>query len=69
MLGFTLLGQDKEVSGWHFLIALLAILPVGMEHGFGSQRPSVVDRGKIGALANVMTLVIVLIAYIIGETS
>ena len=69
MLGFSLLGQDNDVPAFHFLIALAAILPVGMEHGYGSQRPSPVERGKIGALANVMTLAIVLVAYIIGETS
>ena len=69
LLGFYLLGEGRNVPAFHFLIGLAAILPVGMEHGYGSQQPSAVDRGKIGALANVMTLVILLVAYLIGETS
>ncbi len=67
MLGFSLLGEGSDISGFHYLIALVAILPVGMEHGFASQRSSARDRGRIGALANVATLVLVLVAYMIGE--
>lgn len=67
MLGFSLLGEGNDISGFHYLIALVAILPVGMEHGYGSQRPGAKERGKIGALANVATLVLVLVAYMIGE--
>ena len=66
MLGFSLL-SDHEISGFHYLIALAAILPVGFEHGYASQRPTAVERGKMGALANVVTLVLVLVAYMIGE--
>lgn len=68
-LGFSLLGGGNNISGFHYLIALVAILPVGMEHGFASQRPAARDRGKIGALANVATLVLVLVAYLIGQSN
>jgi heme A synthase len=67
MLGFSLLGEGKDIPAFHFLIALAAIIPVGMEHGYASQRPTAVERGKMGALANVFTLVLVLVAYAIGE--
>lgn len=67
VLGFSLLGEGNDIPAFHFLIALAAILPVGMEHGFGSQRPAAKDRGKINALANVATLLLVLVAYLIGE--
>jgi hypothetical protein len=67
LLGFSLLGEGRDVPAFHFLIGLAAILPVGMEHGYGSQQTSAVDRGKIGALANVMTLVVLVVAYIIGD--
>ncbi len=67
VLGFSLLGEGNNIPALHFLIALAAILPVGMEHGYGSQRPNAKERGKIGALANVATLVLVLAAYLIGE--
>lgn len=69
VLGFSLLGEGNDISAFHFLAALAALLPVGMEHGFANQRPSARDRGKIGALANVATLVLVLVAYLIGEMS
>lgn len=69
MLGFSLLGEGKDVPAFHFLIALAAIIPVGMEHGYASQRPTAVERGKLAALANVFTLVLVLVAYAIGEMS
>jgi hypothetical protein len=69
MLGFSLLGEGKSITSWHFLIALTAIIPVGFEHGFASQRPSIVERGKLGALANLFTLVIVIVAYLFGELS
>lgn len=69
MLGFSLLGEGNDVPAFHFLLALAAILPVGMEHGYASQRPAARDRGKVGTLANVATLVLVLVAYMIGELS
>jgi heme A synthase len=68
MLGFSLL-SDNDITGFHYLIALAAIIPVGIEHGYASQRPSAIDRGKLGALANAFTLVLVLVAYMIGEMS
>jgi heme A synthase len=69
MLGFSLLGSDNDVPAFHWLLALSAIIPVGFEHGFASQRPDVVERGKLGALANVVTLVLVLVAYMIGQSN
>ncbi len=68
-LGFSLLGEGNDISAFHFLLGLAAILPVGMEHGFANQRPTAKDRGKIGALANVATLVLVLAAYLIGQSN
>jgi hypothetical protein len=69
MLGFSLLGEGRSITSWHFLIALCAIIPIGFEHGYASQRPSVVERGKLAAMANVFTLVIVIVAYMFGELS
>ncbi|HYJ12044.1 MAG TPA: hypothetical protein VEW66_00510 [Thermomicrobiales bacterium] len=67
MLGFSLLGEGKSITSWHYLIALCAIIPVGFEHGYASQRASIVERGKLAAMANVFTLVIVIVAYMFGE--
>lgn len=67
MLGFSLLGEGSDITAFHYLIALAAIIPVGMEHGYASQRPDAVERGKMAALANLFTLVLVLVAYMFGE--
>ena len=67
MLGFSLLGEGKSITSWHFLIALCAIIPVGFEHAYASQRPSIVERSKLAAMANAFTLVIVIVAYLFGE--
>ncbi len=69
LLGFSLLGSDGEISAMHYIIALAAILPVGFEHAYASQQPSSKDRGKLAALANVATLVLVLVAYLIGQSN
>jgi len=66
MLGFSLL-SDNSVPAFHFILALSAIIPVGFEHGYASQRPTAVERGKFAALANVATIILVLVAYMIGE--
>lgn len=67
LLGFSLLGEGKSITSWHFLIALCAIIPVGFEHGYASQRKSPVERGKLSAMANLFTLVVVIVAYLFGE--
>ena len=67
-LGFSLLGSHS-ITAWHYLIALFAIIPVGFEHGMAAQRPDATERGKLGALANVVTLVLILVAYMIGQSN
>lgn len=69
MLGFSLLGEGQDIPAIHFIIALLAIIPIGAEHALGSKEPDTRKAGRIGAIANVITLAIVLAAYIIGETN
>jgi hypothetical protein len=69
MLGFSLLGEGKDVPAIHFILALGAIIPVGIEHGMGSKKPTAKGRGQIGAMANALTLVVVLITYMIGQNN
>jgi hypothetical protein len=69
VLGFSLLGSDGEISGYHYILALAAILPVGFEHAYAGQQATPQDRGKLGALANAVTLVLVLVAYMIGQSN
>jgi hypothetical protein len=69
MLGFSLLGSGEEISAWHFVFALLALLPLGLEHAFASTRETARGRGMFGSIANILTLALVLTAYIIGQSN
>jgi len=69
MLGFSLLGEGKDIPAAHFLIALATVIPVGLEHMYAGTRPDVRQRGLMGAIMNAAALVLVLIAYMIGETN
>ncbi len=69
VLGFSLLGEGKSITSTHFIVALLAIIPVGFEHGFARPREEGKQRSLYIALANVVTVVIVLIAYMIGQNN
>lgn len=69
MLGFSLLGEGKDISAVHYLVALLGIFSIGAEHALGGKEVNSVRSGRIGAIANVVTVVVVLVAYIIGETN
>jgi heme A synthase len=69
ILGFSLLGSDHEITGWHYLIAIIAIIPVGLEHMITPQRANPAERSRAGAMFAGITFIIVLIAYVIGESS
>ncbi len=69
MLGFSVLGSGRSVPAMHFLLALSAVIPVGIEHGLGARQENPRRRGMLGALVNVLTLVLVVIAYIIGQNN
>lgn len=67
MLGFSLLGEGGSAAPLHIVIALAAILPVGAEHMLTAQEKGIRRRGMIGMMATLITFVLVLIAYMIGE--
>jgi len=67
MLGLSLLADGKEIPAAHFLIALLAIFSVGAEHMLTGREVDSRRAGRIAAITNVITLAIVLTAYMIGE--
>jgi hypothetical protein len=66
-LGFMLLGDGRDISVWHIVAALASIVPVGIEHMFASSQPGVRRRGTLGLFATVITVILVLVAYMIGE--
>jgi hypothetical protein len=67
LLGFSLLGEGKDVPATHFLIALLAIFPIGAEHMLTGREADSRQAGRVAAITNVITLALVLTAYMIGE--
>lgn len=69
LLGLSLLGDDHDNSGWHYVFAILALLSLGFEHGYARARPTAEERYRWGAIANGLTLILVLITYIIGQSN
>ena len=66
-LGFMLLGAGNSITMWHWLVALVAILPVGMEHGGTANQENFRKKSLIGLVAASIAFVVVLAAYGIGE--
>jgi hypothetical protein len=66
-LGFMLLGSGEDIPWTHWVLALSAIIPVGVEHMFASTQPGVRRRGMLGLFATVVTVILVLVVYMIGE--
>lgn len=66
VLGFLLMGGGARNSNLHYLAALAAIITVGLEHGWAGNRPTAHERAMGSLIASVLTLVLVLVAYMIG---
>ncbi len=66
-LGFMLLGDNHKITWMHWVLALVAILPVGLEHGGTANQPSFRKKSMMGLAASIVTFVIVLAVYAIGE--
>ncbi|HEY8447429.1 MAG TPA: hypothetical protein VIL01_10005 [Thermomicrobiales bacterium] len=69
VLGFSLLGGDSSITPFHYIIALLAIIPVGVEHAVAPQRTTPTEQAKVALPATAVTTILVLIAYLIGESA
>lgn len=66
-LGFMLLGAGNDSRWTHWVVALIAILPVGMEHGMTANQTSFRTKSMIGLIASSLAFVVVLAAYGIAE--
>ncbi len=62
LIGFSLLGEGYGNNGWHYVLAFLALVTVGLEHAVARPRGA-----KAAALAAAGTLVIVLLTYLVGQ--
>lgn len=70
VLGFSLLGSDHKITGWHYLFALAAIITVGIEHGMGNAREQEKPGSgiRVAAAASAITTILVIVAYAIGQS-
>lgn len=69
VIGFVLLGGGLAIQPIHYVIALLAIVTVGLEHGYAPSRETPSARQTASLIASLLTLIIVVAAYVIGTTS
>ena len=67
LLGFALLSQGLRNPTAHYLLALLAVLTVGLEHGYANSRPERRARASAGLLATGLTFLLVVVTYAIGS--
>lgn len=68
LLGFALLGQGRVNQLSHYVVALLALLTVGLEHGYANSRPDRRARASAALVATGLTFLLVVVAYGIGTT-
>jgi hypothetical protein len=68
VVGFALLA-DHDITGWHYILAISAILAVGFEHGYANSRETRVERARFAASASAATFTILLVTYIIGQSN
>ena len=67
LIGFWLLGQGYRNQPAHFVVALLALVTVGLEHGYAPGRSTPRARAMTALIASVLTLVLVGVAHGIGS--
>ena len=69
LLGFSLLADDRDNAASHYVFAFLPLLTIGLEHGYARTRPSAREEGLWGMIATGGTVVLVLIAFVIGTSN
>lgn len=68
VLGFALLGAGNRNQTSHYVFALLAIVTVGLEHGYARTRVTPRAVATASLIATGLTLVLVVVAYSIGSS-
>jgi hypothetical protein len=68
VLGFNLLASDHTITPLHYLFALAALIPVGVEHGMVKGKELATDRARLATFATAGTTLLVLVAYAIAES-
>ena len=66
-IGFLLLGGGFQNSAAHYVLALIALLTVGLEHGYAATRDTARQRAVAALIATLATTVLVFAAHGIGS--
>jgi hypothetical protein len=69
ILGFGLLSTGHYIPPIHYIVALLAIITVGAEHGYAGSRGTTRAAQLATFVATLATLILVVIAYSIGQAN
>jgi hypothetical protein len=67
VLGFSLLSSDHSMKAIHYILALVAIVPVGAEHMLAAQEPDQHRATRTAFICNLVTVVILMAVYEIGQ--
>lgn len=67
VLGFSLLGGDHSIKPIHYILALVAIVPVGAEHMLAAQETDQRRALRMAFICNIATVIILLAVYEIGQ--
>jgi len=69
LLGIGLLSGGSRNKWYHYLFALLVLIPVGLEHGYIRRRFSGRELAINLTIAAGVATILVLITYLIGQSS
>lgn len=69
LVGFVLLASGFRNAWLHYVIALLAIATVGLEHGYAARRATASQRATAAAVAAAGTAILMLVAHGLGSAN
>lgn len=67
VIGFSLLGSDHKIKAIHYILALVAVAPVGAEHMLAAQEPDPHRARRTAFICNILTVAILVVVYSIGD--
>jgi hypothetical protein len=69
VVGFLLLGAGAQITILHYVLALLALVTVGLEHGFAPSRATPRERAVAALVATLGTTILIGAAHAIGSAN
>jgi hypothetical protein len=69
LLGIGLLSSGYRNKWYHYLFAVIVLIPIGMEHGYVRKRFSGRDQAINLTLVSAATTILVLVTYLIGRNN